>query len=211
MDQQNEKPTRVYNFNAQVGQFIEHVDTVNFSLDGDGKFHFSNVEQVNGIPKSQAYVPVDLKFFDRKLFGSERGQSKLVAMLKEAVTLIDVNSGTDWFCFYAAYRYYKNQLGTQKEYVSFFTDIENLLPGMLTNIMEQEQGDKRYHTYTVMLGREVQKWYTNNKSLPPLNDLNYGPWFGGTKDQFDNYRLTIKQVYLNLREIEAEIKAELKA
>ena len=38
---------RVYNFNSSVGQFIEHVDTVNFTLDGNGQFHFNNVENVN--------------------------------------------------------------------------------------------------------------------------------------------------------------------
>jgi hypothetical protein len=209
MEQQNNNPTctRTYNFNQQVGQFIEHVDTVYFSLDGDGKFHFSNASEVNVLQKNQFFVPVGLKFFDSKLFGSERGQSKLVAVLRETTALIDINSGTDWFCFYAAYRYYKNQLGTQKEYVSFFTDIEHLLPGLLANIMEQEQGDKRYHTYTVMLGREVQRWYRNNNSLPPLNDLNYGSWYGGSKEQFDNCRLIIKKVFLKFREIEAELKA----
>ncbi len=57
MENQNERPTRVYNFNHPVGQFIEHVDTVNFSLDGDGKFHFSNVGQVNGTPKNEVIMP----------------------------------------------------------------------------------------------------------------------------------------------------------
>lgn len=40
-----EKVQRVYNFNSSVGQFIEHVDTVNFTLDGNGQFHFNNVGQ----------------------------------------------------------------------------------------------------------------------------------------------------------------------
>ena len=48
MENQNEKPTRVYNFNQPVGQFIEHVDTVNFSMDKDGNFHFENVGEVKG-------------------------------------------------------------------------------------------------------------------------------------------------------------------
>ena len=40
---------RNYNFYRPV-QFIEHVDTVNFSMDHDGTFHFENVGQVNGQP-----------------------------------------------------------------------------------------------------------------------------------------------------------------
>ena len=41
---------RNYNFFRPVGQFIEHVDTVNFHMDSDGTFHFDNVGQVNGEP-----------------------------------------------------------------------------------------------------------------------------------------------------------------
>ena len=35
------------NFNAPIGQHIDHVDTVNFKMDGDGQFHFGMVEEVN--------------------------------------------------------------------------------------------------------------------------------------------------------------------
>ena len=35
------------NFNAPIGQHIDHVDTVNFKMDGDGQFHFGMVEKVN--------------------------------------------------------------------------------------------------------------------------------------------------------------------
>ena len=43
---------RNYNFFRPVGQFIEHVDTVNFSMDKDGNFQFENVGQVNGAPSN---------------------------------------------------------------------------------------------------------------------------------------------------------------
>ena len=48
-----QKVERNYNFFRPVGQFIEHVDTVNFSMDKDGNFQFENVGQVNGIPSKQ--------------------------------------------------------------------------------------------------------------------------------------------------------------
>ncbi|MBO4463756.1 MAG: hypothetical protein J5797_06125 [Prevotella sp.] len=38
------------NFNAPIGQHIDHVDTINFRMDHDGNFHFGMVEQVNGEP-----------------------------------------------------------------------------------------------------------------------------------------------------------------
>ena len=34
------------NFYAPIGQHIEHVDTVNFRMDGDGTFHFGQVGHV---------------------------------------------------------------------------------------------------------------------------------------------------------------------
>lgn len=34
------------NFNAPIGQHIDHVDTINFRMDREGKFHFEMVENV---------------------------------------------------------------------------------------------------------------------------------------------------------------------
>ena len=49
-----QKAERNYNFFRPVGQFIEHVDTVNFSMDEDGNFQFENIGQVNGTPNDNA-------------------------------------------------------------------------------------------------------------------------------------------------------------
>ena len=35
------------NFNAPIGQHIDHVDTINFRMDGDGTFHFGMVEKAS--------------------------------------------------------------------------------------------------------------------------------------------------------------------
>lgn len=43
----NRHSERTYNFFRPVGQIIEHVDTINFSMEKDGTFHFENVGQVN--------------------------------------------------------------------------------------------------------------------------------------------------------------------
>ena len=51
--QTRQKAERNYNFFRPVGQFIEHVDTVNFSMDKDGNFQFENVGQVSGVPVKQ--------------------------------------------------------------------------------------------------------------------------------------------------------------
>jgi len=52
-----QKAARNYNFFRPVGQFIEHVDTINFSMDKDGTFHFENVGQVKGVPTSMEVKP----------------------------------------------------------------------------------------------------------------------------------------------------------
>ena len=45
---QSRHTERNYNFFRPVGQFIEHVETINFAMDKDGNFHFENIGQVNG-------------------------------------------------------------------------------------------------------------------------------------------------------------------
>ena len=35
------------NFNAPIGQHIDHVDTINLQMDGDGQFHFGMVEKTS--------------------------------------------------------------------------------------------------------------------------------------------------------------------
>ena len=40
------RPQRTYNFNAPIGQFIDHVDTINFRMDGNGEFHFGKVDNI---------------------------------------------------------------------------------------------------------------------------------------------------------------------
>lgn len=39
------------NFNAPIGQHIDHVDNIYFSMDGDGTFHFGNVGAVKTKPQ----------------------------------------------------------------------------------------------------------------------------------------------------------------
>ena len=58
----------------------------------------------------EVFVPRQLQFFDMVAFGSEEKQPKLIAMLREVAQQIDTTSGRGWFCIYAGYRYYKQQL-----------------------------------------------------------------------------------------------------
>ena len=66
------------NFNAPIGQHIDHVDTINFHMDGDGTFHFGMVEKAVGV----AEMPEQLR--------SERAER-----LKERLSDAGMLSG-DW-------------------------------------------------------------------------------------------------------------------
>jgi hypothetical protein len=194
------------NYYAPIGQHIDHVDTINFSMDGDGTFHFSNVGQVGGAfaarPKKEVFVPSQLRFFDMVTFGSEEKQPKLIALLRETASRIDTTSGRDWFCIYAGYRYCKQQLAVMGGYTDFFADIEALTPDLLTKIDKDEEGDARYHNYTVLMGREASAWYMDKGKLPPLNEITV--WknrFSGDKNRFSNNAPIIIEVYKRLKTI----------
>ena len=49
------------NYYAPIGQHIDHVDTIHFSMDGNGTFHFGHVEQMEVTEK-----PRPTKAEDRK-------------------------------------------------------------------------------------------------------------------------------------------------
>lgn len=150
----------------------------------------------------QTFIPCELKFFDQVIFGSEEKQPKLIAMLKEVSVKIDVNSGRDWFTVYAGYRYYQKQLGVRGAYTDFFTDIEHLLPGVLSKIDSTKDRTERYQKYTVLLGREVDCWYMKEKRMPPINELtSWKSRFTGDANRFEKNAQIIIGIYKQLRQI----------
>lgn len=150
----------------------------------------------------EVFVLRQLRFFDMVTFGSEEKQPKLIALLRETASRIDTTSGRDWFCIYAGYRYCKQQLAVMGGYTDFFADIEALTPDFLTKIDKDEEGDARYHNYTVLMGREASAWYMDKGKLPPLNEITV--WknrFSGDKNRFSNNAPIIIDVYKRLKTI----------
>jgi len=149
----------------------------------------------------EEWEAVRLKFFDMKKYGSDEKQQQLRKVLRYASTKIDVNSGRDWFCVYAAARYAEGCLGSKLEYVEFFSDIELLLPGILKRMNQQESGNKRYKPYSELLRREADSWFVFDGGLPPINEMVYKPCFGCTEDQFRRSSKIIKDLYRRLKDI----------
>jgi len=150
----------------------------------------------------EVFVPRQLQFFDMVAFGSEEKQPKLIALLREVAQQIDTTSGRGWFCIYAGYRYYKQQLAVMGGYADFFADMEALVPDMLTKIDTTKEGEARYHNYTQLLGREASAWYMDSKKLPPLNEITV--WknrFKGDKNRYAANATIIIDVYKRLKTI----------
>ena len=149
----------------------------------------------------EEWEAVRLKFFDMKKYGSDEKQQQLRKVLRYASTKIDVKSGRDWFCVYAAARYAAGCLGSKSEYVEFFSDIELLMSDVLKRINQNETGHKRYKSYYELLRREVDSWFVFDGSLPPINEMVYKPCFGCTEDQFRRSSKIIKDLYRRLKDI----------
>ena len=150
----------------------------------------------------EVFVLRQLQFFDMVAFGSEEKQPKLIAMLKDVAQQIDTTSGRGWFCIYAGYRYYKQQLAVMGGYADFFADIEALVPDLLTKIDTTKEGEARYHNYTQLLGREANAWYMDKKKLPPLNEITiWKDRFNGDKNRYAANAQIIIDVYKRLKTI----------
>lgn len=150
----------------------------------------------------EVFVSRQLRFFDMVTFGSEEKQPKLIAMLRDVATQIDTNSGRGWFCIYAGYRYFKQQLAVMGDYTNFFADIEALTPDLLTKIEKDEEGEARYHNYTQLLGREATAWFMDKGKMPPLNEITV--WknrFSGDKNRYSTHAQIIIDVYKRLKTI----------
>ena len=150
----------------------------------------------------EVFVPRQLQFFDMVTFGSEEKQPKLIAMLKEVAQQIDTTSGRGWFPVYAGYRYFKQQLAVTGGYTDFFADIEALAPDLLTMIDKEKEGEARFHSYTVLMGREAKLWYMDKGKLPPLNEITvWKERFQGDKNRYAKNAQVIIDVYKRLKMI----------
>ena len=150
----------------------------------------------------EVFVPRQLHFFDIVAFGSEEKQPKLIAMLREVAQQIDTTSGRGWFAVYAGYRYFKQQLAVTGGYTDFFADIEALTHDLLTTIDKEKEGEARYHSYTVLMGREAKLWYMDKGKLPPLNEITvWKERFQGDKNRYATNAQVIIDVYKRLKMI----------
>ena len=193
--------------NRMFGLAIKGSVTINgpmFDIHDNEHIHFHSERikpKVKEATKEKEWVMQELKFFDMKKFDTAEKQLKLSKILREMAMKIDRSSGREWFGLYAAYRYAKRETGIDGSYVDFFSDIEALIPDMLTVNNRDARGDLRYKNYTKGLGKEVRDWYVDNKLLPPINSLIYRSYhFGCNEDRFMKLKGIISELYIWLKE-----------
>lgn len=189
---------------ANIGCEMENptFQTLVVSAEGQIATPHSQREKAQKADAEEVFVPRQLQFFDMVAFGSEEKQPRLIAMLREVTQQIDTTNGRGWFCIYAGYRYFKQQLAVMGGYADFFADMEALVPDMLTKIDTTKEGEARYHNYTQLLGREASAWYMDSKKLPPLNEITV--WknrFSGDKNRYAANAKIIIDVYKRLKTI----------
>ena len=192
--EQQQAPINVWGI-ANIGCTIENPTFQTLVVSPEGqKDQEADAEEV--------FVPRQLQFFDMVAFGSEEKQPKLIAMLREVAQQIDTTSGRGWFCFYAGYRYYKQQLAVMGGYADFFADMEALVPDLLTRIDASKEGEARYHNYAQLLGREASAWYMDKGKLPPLNEITvWKDRFSGDRNRYAANTQIIRDVYKRLKTI----------
>ena len=202
-DKQQQASINVWGI-ANIGCEMENptFQTLVVSPEGEIATPHSQREKAQKADAEEVFVPRQLQFFDMVAFGSEEKQPRLIAMLREVAQQIDTTSGRGWFCIYAGYRYYKQQLAVMGGYADFFADMEALVPDMLSKIDTTKEGEARYHSYTQLMGREASAWYMDDKKLPPLNEITV--WknrFNGVKNRFAANAKIIIDVYKQLKTI----------
>ena len=154
----------------------------------------------NPVDNQIIYEYVNLKFFDAPLFTMLAGQNKFRSVLGSVLPRMDVDNGRDWIAPYIAYHYYKGREFIMKGYGDFFTDIDGLLPGILTKRNDNEKGDRRYKNYTDLLRLECPNWFILDECLPPMNEWTSNSY----KYNVDNKRR--KRIQQLVREIYQGLK-----
>ncbi len=131
----------------------------------------SPVQQVKAQPESdpqraQDFEYIDFKFFPQDSFDTMEKQNRLRELIQSILPKIDADSGRDWVVVYIACHFFMKRQLRMKRYVDFFSDIEALLPKVLTKVVADKQGDKRYKPYTDSLSYECNSWFIDNDCLP---------------------------------------------
>lgn len=130
----------------------------------------------------------EFKFFS---YVSDEKAVEFKEVLRECIAKIDTEGKKEWFCIYAAWRYYRGERDAKAAYVNFFTDIDALFPGLLKDLKTDEETNRKYKPYCDMLRYEYNNWAVDNGKLPPMQVWTHRDW---TSKYQKNTKATIKRM-----------------
>lgn len=118
-------------------------------------------------------------------------------LLRECIIKMNVTNGKkEWFCLYAAWRYYKKEREEAGGFVDFFIDIDALFPGLLKDVRNDLPGNRRFKPYCDMLSNEYKRWAVADGKLPPMQVWTHEEW----TRLYDNKWETIKRMQAFVRD-----------
>ena len=135
----------------------------------------------------------ELKFFHQV---SNKKAPHFKEILRECIARINTEGKKEWFCIYAAWRYYKKEREVSGGYVDFFLDIEALFPGLLKDIKTDDKTNRRVKPYCDMLSYEYKLWAVDNGILPQMQVWTHHDW----TCKYKNSEETIKRMQALIRD-----------
>lgn len=122
----------------------------------------------NDIKSTESPQPLKLQFFTA--INTVEKQEALRQAINSVLSDMNVKYGRHWIPVYIAYTYAIGKRVLLEDYSLFFADIEELFPGLLTNIDSAASGYDRYSRYVNLLSKECRFWFICNGKLPPVNE-----------------------------------------
>ena len=108
--------------------------------------------------------PLRLRFFTAS--DTHEKQETLRQAIRSMSQSFNVNAGRDWIALYIAFTYSQHKVALVRKFGLFFSDIETLVPDLLTHVKPAESGYNRYDSLAESLSGECRKWYVCNGCLP---------------------------------------------
>ena len=124
----------------------------------------------------------------------------LKILLRDGIQKMDLTGKKDWFCLYAAWRYFKKEREVGGGYVDFFLDIEAFFPGLLADVRTDLPGNRRLKPYTDMLAYEYKLWAVDMGKLPPMQTWAHSEWKSkylvNTKETIERMQQLVREFYV---------------
>lgn len=156
-----------------------------------------DLQQQKKLPPTNIDTPEipELKFFHQV---SDEDAAEFKEVLRECIAKINTNGKKEWFCIYAAWRYYTKEREKAGGFVDMFTDIDALFPGLLKDVRNDLPGNRRLKPYCDMLSYEYKLWAVDDGKLPPMQVWAHSDWtckYKNTKDNIKHMQTQTRQFY----------------